>query len=445
MVPSLSWACCQRKERRKLWVVPARISQEEWDRRAAESGIRWLERVATSSKPTRAICLICDEEFQPRPSNIHTGQGCPKCGRAKAGLQKRVGQSDWDKRARAVGVEWLEPVTTSKRKTQARCIECNYEWQIAPSKIGVGRACPKCGRIKAGISRRVKDEEWQRRAQVAGIEWLEPVQLKDTATPARCLTCAYEWRPSPKHVTQGHGCPQCAGVRAFTPDEWNAFADQLGLALLNSPKNQRARANLRCLTCEHEYTTGAGGLVAGHGCPSCAGVLPLPQSEWIKRATGAGYELLEDVTGGHVPTRAKCLKCGFEFNARPIETLRGTGCPACADYGFNPDLPSLVYLLRHRDDGALKIGIAKESPRKSSQSRLTSHRRHGWIPVRIWNFESGYAARDVEQMVLRWWRDDLGLPPAHIKGSGFTETVSGDRMTIRRVVRYVNKVLKTAS
>ena len=36
-VSSLSGACYHRRERRKLWDVPARVSQEEWDERASRT------------------------------------------------------------------------------------------------------------------------------------------------------------------------------------------------------------------------------------------------------------------------------------------------------------------------------------------------------------------------------------------------------------------------
>lgn len=338
-----------------------------------------------------------------------------------------------------MSVKWLEPVTTSHRKTRAQCLKCGHEWAVAPSKIGIGRACPKCGRIKAGLSRRINPVEWNRRAESVGIEWVRPVRLKDEATLARCKKCSYEWDATPKHVAQGHGCPNCAGVRPYTPDEWRDFADRVGLTLENVPVNQRDQALLSCRTCGHRYRTTAGGLVAGKGCPACAGVLPLTQEEWQQRAAAVGYELLETVMNGHAPTAARCNDCGNHFQAR---VSSHSGCPACADYGFNPSLPSILYLLRHTDDGALKIGIAKATAKKSSQSRLASHERSGWRQERIWDFDSGAGARIVEQAVLRWWRTDLSLKPAHTEGSGFSETVSGDQMTIRRVVRFVNKTIK---
>jgi Zn finger protein HypA/HybF involved in hydrogenase expression len=405
-------------------------------------GLSWLEPVTISKIPTLARCHSCNEEFRPRPGNVHSGQGCPKCGRVKAGSKKRVAQDVWDGRARAVGVEWLEPVTTSHRHARARCMKCHHEWPVTPSKIGEGQACPKCGRVKAGLARRVTAREWDLRAEAVGVEWLEPVGTKDKPTLAQCVKCGYQWKPAPNHITGGHGCPDCAGTRRYTVEEWNSFAKLVGLELLNEPRNQRDRAELRCTTCAYEYETHAGGLVAGHGCPACAGNRALTQEEWQARAGERGYEFLETVVNSHTRSKARCLTCHKEFQTTPIHQ---NGCPSCARYGFDPSLPSILYLLRHSEDGALKIGIAKATVQRSSQSRLRSHGRSGWREIRIWNFQTGVQARAVEQLVLGWWRKELGLPVAHEKGSGFTETVSSDYMTTRRVVRFVNKAVRNLS
>jgi hypothetical protein len=313
-------------------------------------------------------------------------------------------------------------------------MKCQHEWNVAASKISTGQACPKCGRVKAGLSRRVTANEWNRRAAAVGIEWLESVELKETPTLARCMTCSYEWRPVPNHITGGHGCPNCAGVRAYLPDEWREFADHVGLDLHNEPENQRGRADLTCRTCGHSYSTTAAGLVIGKGCPACAGNLKLPQDEWEHRGREAGYDVLELVESGGTPTRAQCRVCGLEFRARLNSK---SGCPACAEYGFNPGLPSIVYLLRHTEDGALKIGIAKAATKKPSWARLSQHQRQGWETIRVWTCTDGYTARSVEQSVLRWWRDELGLPPYHDSGSGWTETVDGDRVSVDDIVAFV--------
>jgi hypothetical protein len=52
---------------------------------------------------------------------------------------------------------------------------------------------------------------------------------------------------------------------------------------------------------------------------------------------------------------------------------RGQGaCLFCASYGFKPGEPAVVYLFRHDDLRALKIGITNQTT-----NRLSQHERNG--------------------------------------------------------------------
>jgi hypothetical protein len=54
------------------------VTQEEWDRRAAKQGITWLEPVKTARTNTAAL-HECGYAWDPAPSSIASGSGCPRC------------------------------------------------------------------------------------------------------------------------------------------------------------------------------------------------------------------------------------------------------------------------------------------------------------------------------------------------------------------------------
>ncbi len=128
----------------------------------------------------------------------------------------RITQDEWDRRAAAAGVKWLEPVRNNHTPTPARCLTCGHVWSPWPTGVQQGHGCPGCAG-SAPLSQNV----WDRRAAGVGIEWLEPVRKNHNPTSARCLTCGHEWLSRPANVQQGHGCPGCprapAIVRGFTP------------------------------------------------------------------------------------------------------------------------------------------------------------------------------------------------------------------------------------
>ncbi len=127
-----------------------------------------------------------------------------------------ITQDEWDRRADAVGLEWLDLVKNNRTPTAVRCLTCAHTWSPWPTGVTSGHGCPRCAG-SAPLSQNV----WDRRAAAVGIEWLEPVKASHTPTSARCLTCGHECLPRPANVQQGHGCPRCprtpAIVLRFTP------------------------------------------------------------------------------------------------------------------------------------------------------------------------------------------------------------------------------------
>ncbi len=402
------------------------VPQNEWDGRAAVVGIEWLEAVRGALTPTPARCLTCGHVWSVRPASTQQGHGCPSCA---GGL---VPPDEWERRAAAVGIEWLESVISGSIPTPAHCLACGHEWSPRPSDVQQGCGCPRCA-----PNAPVPQDEWNRRAAAVDIEWLESVKGNRKPTPARCLTCGHEWSPRPLPVQQGHGCPSCAGNAPVPQDEWNRRAVAVGLEWLAPVTRSSIPTPARCLACGHEWSAWPRGVYSGSGCPKCAGV---PPDEWNRRAVAVGLEWLEVVRGALTPTPARCLTCGHAWSVIPSSVQQGTGCPKCADYGFDPGAPAIVYLLTYGIGHLMKVGITN-----TNGVRLGVHASRGWEQVATWSFERGADARDVEWAVLSWWSDcgawfaDRDAVPA---GVGFTETVHIGRVDVPDTVAFIAEILK---
>lgn len=86
--------------------------------------------------------------------------------------------------------------------------------------------------------------------------------------------------------------------------------------------------------------------------------------------------------------------------------------------------PSCLYLLTSISLGVCKIGISNV---ESLQKRLNEHKNQGFkIVENIWNFATGLDAYKIEQRIITWWRDELGIPPAltrrEMPRHGYSET-----------------------
>ena len=435
-VSSLSGACYQRRERRKLWDVPARVSQEEWDERASRVGIEWLESVRNRRTKTQARCLVCQYEWDVSPSSIQQGSGCPNC----AGLAP-VAREVWEQRYASRGLKPMSRIANGHTKVRTRCLVCDYEWDTWPSKVNQGVGCPNCA------GKFVSQDEWHARYQKVGLELLEVVRTNINKVDTRCKKCGHEWKSLPNSVQQGRGCPEC---KRISDSEWVERAARVGIRWIDIPRNARTPSRAKCLECGRQWDARPSGINSGHGCEQCASKRQgesqrRPQEEWAACYAARRLRLLEPIQTKRIHALTQCLECDYTWKSYPQGIWNGPGCPSCAQYGFKPNEPGLLYLLQGTRDGALKIGITNTPLPGQQSSRLKKHQRNGWQVQRTWELATGQEVYDVEQAVVRWWREELGLPQARTRGDGFTETVSGDRMTVRRVIQYVNKAIKIAS
>ncbi len=79
-------------------------------------------------------------------------------------------------------------------------LTCGHDWSPQGRQVKQGKVCPKCGGKLP-----VPQDEWDRRAAAAGLEWLETVSGAMTPTPARCLKCNHEWRESSGLPSRSYG------------------------------------------------------------------------------------------------------------------------------------------------------------------------------------------------------------------------------------------------
>ena len=409
-----------------------RASRGQRDREALAVGIEWVEAPDLAAVPTLARCLACAHEWRVRPSSVQRGSGCPRC----AGLL--VTQETWNERAAAVDIEWLGPIDTAFTKVPARCLTCGHHWDAMPNKVEGGRGCPVCGREKGALARRVPQEEWDRRPDLKNIVWETPVVTKETNTPARCLVCDYRWNANPGHITGGRGCPRCAGKAPVSQEEWQRRAVLRRLVWEAPVVNNSTPTPARCLKCGWQWDAYPGTVQQGSGCPRCAGNLPLPQEEWDRRAARLNIVWTGKVISGGTKTPARCLTCEYEWEVLPDNVRKGQGCPRCAPSGFDPDAPSLLYLLLLPDPPLLKVGVAGVET-----TRLETHRRRGWDLVDSWPTPDGHTALDLENAVIEWWRLCGAVAcqrhevPA---GDGFTECVYVGRVDVAGTHAYIESL-----
>jgi Probable Zinc-ribbon domain len=92
------------------------------------------------------------------------------------------------------------------------------------------------------------------------------------------------------------------------------------------------------------------------------------------------------------------------FKASPVNRTRGgTGCPSCANSGFDPTEKGYLYLLRKEFQGLQQFGITNIPDR-----RLRTHKANGWELLDVIGPADGYWISDTERLLKKYFRS-LGL------------------------------------
>jgi hypothetical protein len=90
--------------------------------------------------------------------------------------------------------------------------------------------------------------------------------------------------------------------------------------------------------------------------------------------------------------------------------------------------------MKHDDLNAIKVGIGNVGRR---QDRIKQHQSYGWTLYYKYELGTGEFALEMEQAILVWIRQDLGLPiylsKSEMPHGGWTETVDADSITVLQI------------
>ena len=267
--------------------------------------------------------------------------------------------------------------------------------------------------------------------------WIPAVPFPgaDKPWPGHCARCGKPGKPkygnfcSPKS-RQGP-CRPCSGAQKKTEEDARSIMALRGLTPIPPYSDVNSPWESVCGNC--------GGITfptltsvkkaIRQGQPKCCdlcrrnGPIRPEQAEDLLRL--AGGEPLVPFPGVKVPWRALCLNEWCQQTIEPLfDSIKhaGTGaCRHCGGYGIRANDDAVVYLMKHEQYDAAKIGIAKVGSR-----RVALHKSAGWLLVAEVPMP-GYAARLVERRILATWsalKLPYGVRPSVMPYAGYTETVS---------------------
>jgi DNA-directed RNA polymerase subunit RPC12/RpoP len=343
-------------------------------------------------------CPDCSREWSARVADLTQGNGCPKCaGRVFDDLWT----TDPEVAARIIS---HDPKTLTKgmgKKVISKCSACSHEWPATVGDLTKGSGCPKCaGRVSDDLW--TTDPEVASRIISHDPKTLTRGMSKKVIS--KCSACSHEWPATVNNLTKGSGCSACAG--RVSDDLWTTHPDVAARIISHDSKTltkgMSKKVISRCPDCSREWSARVADLTQGNGCPACAG--RVFDDLWTTDPEVAAKIISHDpktlTKGSGKKVISKCSACSHEWPATVNNLTKGHGCPNCAEYGFNPQQKAIVYLMQQSDK--MKIGITNLYGNVCENSRIKNHQSNGWELVDWTEFNNGQDALNLEQTVLAY-------------------------------------------
>ena len=353
----------------------------------------------------------------------HTGRGCPYC----AGKRVWKGFNDLKTKFPEIAAEadgWDPSLVTfgSSEIKAWKCNEHGHTWDVgiyARTSHG-GRGCPFCAGQKVWVG--FNDLKSQFPEIAAEADGWDPSSVTPGSSREKkswkCKSHGHTWDATPKsRTTEGSNCPYCANYliwKGFN-DLKSKFPEIAAEADGWDPSTIGVGTDKKMLwKCKHYghswKATVVGRTSRNHGCPYCSNSkllvgfndLKTRFPDFAKQANG--WDPSTVLAGS---TKRKPWKCekGHTWKVSPAQRINyKTGCPDCAETGFNPGKPAWFYLLQR--PGEQQFGITNVL-----SERLKTHARDNWEVVETTGPHPGERVQATEDELKKWIKQKVGLIP----------------------------------
>ncbi|WP_099355258.1 hypothetical protein [Fredinandcohnia onubensis] len=203
------------------------------------------------------------------------------------------------------------------------------------------QGCPKCGKKKAGVSKRlsietVKEELLKRKVRLLSTDYVKrtlPIKFE-------CNLCKKEdERTYASIIKSEFGCLDCGEIQKrknlikYTIKDAKKIFLEVGLDLTEKEyKSFHEELLYECIECGYKNNKSLANAKSGKGCPKCAGILPL-EFEEVKELFAENNLLLNEKAyiNAHTSMKYICLLCGYMGDKTVSNLKAGKGCRGCAD------------------------------------------------------------------------------------------------------------------
>jgi len=345
----------------------------------------------------------------------------------------------------------LEPYKSALYKWKCRCIKCGLIGTPQFSNVQNGSGCTVCKNAEKTNPKSLSHKEATKIMIKAGMKPMVVYKGTKTRWKCRCMVCKKITYPTLGNVINTmNPCAYCSGHKV-DPKDAVKIMKKAKLQPLEDFVSVESKWKCKCLKCgEIVYPLYAGIKQGNGGCYECgllqtAKTNTLSKKETSEMMLKAKLKPLEAYKGMHNRWKCKCLKCGkIVYPTLGNVSTGHSGCRYCAPAGFNMYNASYIYLISHPKLYAYKIGIGNV---KKHNDRLGRFKLRGWETHKVWNFNTGKEAIDIESIIFKYIRNELKLPIYlsydQMKSTGgHAETMGADSITLLELEKIIKRVIK---
>ena len=289
------------------------------------------------------FCVICPKhgEFLVTPTNHLKGRGCPKCTFTRT-------TEDFIRKSREIfGDKYDYSKAVYKSAQDLVTIICpeHGEFQIRACNHIQGHGCAKCSKNKRYTTESFIEAARSTHGDI--YDYSESVYVNaKTLIKIICRKHGAFWQSPSNHI-KGIRCPHCgaeiggqkitSNTEEFLRKAIAIHGDHYDFSKVHYTK----AANKITVICpKHgEFLTTPQSILAGHGCPICAGNTQLTTEEFIRRSNDIHDGIYDYSKTKYVNNHEKvCIICHQknrngkehgEFWQNPGSHMKGVGCPKC--------------------------------------------------------------------------------------------------------------------
>lgn len=425
-----------------------------------KAGLKPLEPYRSANEKWKCLHLDCGQIVFPQYSLIKRGQGgCRPCSFVKTGIASRVSPEQAQMKLKKQKLELVDDYKWVDKRTSFRikCLLCNKVYKVnwdTLGKKGRNKGCEKCARTSAGLSQVTLEKHTQLLAK-HNLEAIGKHTGNSDLVKVHCLVCGNNKKIRRNFLLARKnlrlGCMDCAGAKIANPKKIAQVMKKAKLEPLVPYPGTHTRWKCKCLKCGEIGYPEFNSILSGQGgCIPC-GLVAIGNSKRTPEAAAvavmfkADIKPLEPYVNMNLPWKCRCLICKRIITPTLGNVKSGhKGCVYCAPAGLGMEKNSYVYLITNQELNAHKVGIGNV---KKHMDRLGRFNARGWITYKVWQFDTGREALDVEKLIFKVIRKDLKIPIylsyEEMKSTGgHVETMGADSISLIELEKIIKKVIR---